>query len=69
VIFNEDKLKMKTDKLETIKQLLNRHGIKFEIIKGKLIADDEYSLNGLYCCEKRDLTHYSINDVKLWLGY
>lgn len=60
---------MKTDRLETIKTLLNRHGIKFEMVQGRLIAEDEYSLKGRYCCEKTDLTHYSINDVKRWLGY
>jgi hypothetical protein len=57
------------DRLEIIKRILKQHGIKFEIIKGKLIADDEYTLKGRYYSEKTDLTNYSINDVKLWLGY
>ena len=57
------------DRLETIKIILKRHGIRFEIIDGKLIADDEYSLDGLHYSEKKDLTDYSIRNLKAWLGY
>ena len=57
------------DRIETIKIILKRHGIRFEIIDGKLIADDEYSLDGLYYSEKLDLTDYSIESLKVWLGY
>jgi hypothetical protein len=60
---------MKMDRLETIKIILKRHGIRFEIVEGRLIADNEYNLDGRYYSEKIDLTDHSIKNIKIWLGY
>jgi len=57
------------NRLTVIQMILKRHGINFEMINDRLIADDEYSMDGKLYSEKRDLTNYKIVDVKAWLGY
>lgn len=57
------------NRLTVIKMILKRHGINFEMINDRLIADDEYSIDGKLYIEKADLTNYSVQSIKTWLGY
>lgn len=56
----------------TIKMLttiLDAHSITYEIIDGRVIADDNYTLNGIGYTDKIDLTEYNMEQLKDWLGY
>lgn len=56
----------------TIKMLtaiLDAHSITYEVTDGRVIADDNYTLDGIGYTEKIDLTDFSMNQLKDWLGY
>jgi hypothetical protein len=58
------------DRLDTIKWILKRHGIMFETIDGRLIADYQCQTDvDVYHYEKKDLTDYSVADVKTLLDW
>ena len=49
--------------------ILDAHSITYEIIDGRVIADDNYTLNGIGYTDKIDLTEYNMEQLKDWLGY
>ncbi len=56
----------------TIKQLtrvLELHGITYEIIGNKVIAEDSYSINGILHTDPIDLTGIEREKLFDWLGY
>ena len=56
----------------TIKKLtaiLENHSINYEIINGRVIAEECYTLNGLLYTDKIDLTDISLKQLYEWLGY
>ena len=57
---------MAINKLTTI---LENHSINYEIINGRVIAEECYTLNGLSYTEKVDLTDFTFKQLCNWLGY
>lgn len=55
--------------IQELTNILNAHGITYEIADGKVIADDDYTLNGMNYTDKIDLTEISKEQLIDWLGY
>ena len=55
--------------LTEIARVLEKHGIAYEIINGKIIAEDSYTLNGVLHTDTLDLTGVSPKQLYDWLGY
>lgn len=56
----------------TITQLtrvLEQHGISHEVVNGKVLAEDSYSIDGEAYSEIIDLTDISTEQLYDWLGY
>ena len=56
----------------TIKKLtsiLERHGINFQVIGSKVIAEDQYTINGVLHTDTLDMTDISPEQLYDWLGY
>ena len=56
----------------TIKKLtsiLEKHGINFQVIGSKVIAEDQYTINGVLHTEALDITDISPDQLYDWLGY
>jgi len=49
--------------------ILEKHGIKFEVIDNKVIAEDEYTINGVLHTDTLDMTDISPEQLYDWLGY
>ena len=55
--------------IQELTKILDAHGIAYEIINDRVIADDNYTLDGIGYTDKIDLTDYSMTQLKDWLGY
>jgi hypothetical protein len=49
--------------------ILAKHGIKYEIIGNKVIAEDQYTINGALHTDTLDMTDISPEQLYDWLGY
>lgn len=49
--------------------ILERHGIKYEVIGSKVMAEDQYTINGVLHTDILDMTDISIEQLYDWLGY
>jgi len=49
--------------------ILERHGIKHEVIDNKVIAEDQYTINGVLHTDTVDMTGISTEQLYDWLGY
>lgn len=49
--------------------ILAKHYIKFEVVGSKVIAEDEYTINGVLHSETIDMTDISPVQLYDWLGY
>ena len=63
---NKGELQMTIEKLTSI---LEKHGIKFEVIGNKVMAEDEYTINGVLHTDTLDMTDISPEQLYDWLGY
>ena len=54
---------------QELARILTKHGITYTVANGKVIAIDEYSINGEIFTELLDLTHISPERLYDWLGY
>ena len=50
-------------------RILDKHGIKFEVIGNKVMAEDEYTINGVLHTDTLDMTDISPEQLYDWLGY
>lgn len=50
-------------------RILDQHGIAYEVINGKVIAEDSYSIDGTLYNDAIDLTYISPEQLYDWLGY
>ena len=50
-------------------RILDQHGIAYEVIDGKVIAEDSYSINGVLHTDTLDMTDISPEQLYDWLGY
>jgi hypothetical protein len=50
-------------------KILTKHGINYQIINGKVIADDNYTMGGIAFTDTLDLTYISKEQLYDWLGY
>ena len=50
-------------------KVLEKHGIKFELVADKVIAQDEYTINGVLHSDTIDLTGITRGKLYDWLGY
>ncbi len=49
--------------------ILAKHGINFEVIGNKVIAEDSYTINGVLHTDTLDMTDISPEQLYDWLGY
>ena len=49
--------------------ILEKHGINFQVIDNKVMAEDSYSINGVLHTEILDMTDISPEQLYDWLGY
>ena len=53
-----------------IAKIMSEHGITTKVIQGKIFAYSYcYDRNGIEFLEKTDVTNYSLQDIKDYLGY
>ncbi len=50
-------------------RILTKHGISYEIIGSKVMAEDCYTINGVLHTDILDLTYISKEQLYDWLGY
>jgi len=55
--------------IEKLTSILEKHGIKFEVIDNKVMAEDEYTINGVLHTDTLDMTDISPEQLYDWLGY
>lgn len=55
--------------INELTHILDKHGIIYNIINNKVIANDEYSVNGVLYTDTLDLTYISVEQLYDWLGY
>lgn len=55
--------------IEKLTSILEKHGIKFEVIDNKVMVEDEYSINGVLHTDTLDMTDISPEQLYDWLGY
>lgn len=55
--------------IEKLTRILEQHGIKYEVIAGKVMVEDEYSINGVLHTDTLDMTDISPEQLYDWLGY
>ncbi len=55
--------------IQELTRILTKHGITYNVINGKVIAIDEYSINGEIFTELLDMTYISPEQLYDWLGY
>ena len=63
---NKGELQMTIEKLTRI---LEKHGIKYEVISNKVMVEDEYTINGVLHTDTLDMTDISPEQLYDWLGY
>ena len=55
--------------ISQIARILEKHSINYSIIGNKIIADDEYTINGILHTDTLDMTDISKEQLYNWLGY
>ena len=50
-------------------RILEKHGIAYEIIGNKVMAEDSYTINGVLHTDTLDMTDISPEQLYDWLGY
>lgn len=50
-------------------RILTNHGINFTVIENKVMAEDEYTINGVLHTDTLDMTDISPEQLYDWLGY
>lgn len=50
-------------------RILDRHYINYEVIDGKVMAEEHYTINGVPGMDIIDLTDISPEQLYDWLGY
>jgi hypothetical protein len=55
--------------INELTHILDKHGIIYSIVNNKVIANDEYSVNGVLYTDTLDLTYISVEQLYDWLGY
>lgn len=55
--------------ISQIARILTKHGINYTITGNKIMADDEYTINGILHTDMIDLTNISPEQLHDWLGY
>lgn len=55
--------------VQEIAKILETHGINYEITGNKIIADSDYTLNGIQYTDKVNLSDMNKNQLYDWLGY
>ena len=50
-------------------RILDKHGIAYEIIGNKVMAEDSYTINGVAHSDILDMTYISKEQLYDWLGY
>lgn len=50
-------------------RILELHGINYEVVNGRVIADECYTLDGNFYTEQIDITNYTKTQLLDWLGY
>ena len=55
--------------ISQIERILAKHGIGYTITGNKIMADDEYTINGILHTDTIDLTGISKEHLYEWLGY
>lgn len=53
----------------TLANILKDHGINYEIINGRVIAEDHYTINGVPGMDTLDVTDMNKRQLLDWLGY
>ena len=55
--------------ISQIARILTKHGINYTITGNKIIADDEYTINGILHTDTLDMTDIDSEKLYEWLGY
>lgn len=55
--------------IEKLTRILEKHGIKYEVISNKVMVEDEYTINGVLHTDTLDMTDISPEQLYDWLGY
>jgi hypothetical protein len=55
--------------IEKLTRILAKHGITFEVIDNKVMAEDAYTINGVLHTDTLDMTDISPEQLYDWLGY
>lgn len=55
--------------INKLTSILERHGIKYEVIDNRVMAEEEYTINGVLHSETIDMTDISPVQLYDWLGY
>lgn len=55
--------------INKLTSILAKHYIKFEVVGSKVIAEDEYTINGVLHTDTIDMTDISPVQLYDWLGY
>lgn len=55
--------------INKLTSILERHGIKYEVIDNRVMAEEEYTINGVLHSDTIDMTDISPVQLYDWLGY
>ena len=55
--------------ISELTKILDAHGIKYEVIGNKVMAEDNYTINGVLHTDILDMTYISKEQLWDWLGY
>ena len=55
--------------INKLTSILERHGIKYEVIDNRVMAEEEYTINGVLHTDTIDMTDISPVQLYDWLGY
>ena len=55
--------------IEKLTRILEKHGVPYELIDGKVMAEDCYTYNGVLYMDILDVTYISPEQLYDWLGY
>ena len=54
---------------ERIKRILDAHSIRYQEEGGRIYAAEVYTINGQGYEEPREVTAWTLKELKSWLGY
>ena len=55
--------------ISQISKILEKHCINYTITGNRIIADDEYTINGILHIDTLDITGIESEELYEWLGY